>query len=42
MASRPRNQCFGSGSGLDPYSIRSVDPDLDQDSETVSGPDPGE
>jgi hypothetical protein len=26
------NQCFGSGSGLDPESIRSVDPDLESGS----------
>ncbi len=30
-------QCFGSGSGLDPDSIRSVDPDPDTYSESGSG-----
>jgi len=35
------NQCCGSGSGLDPDSIRSVDPDPDPDSNPDPDPDPG-
>jgi hypothetical protein len=31
------NQCFGFGSGLDQYSVRSVHPDTNPDSESRSG-----
>jgi hypothetical protein len=30
----PRKQCFGSGSGLNPNSIKSVDPDPDPGGKT--------